>query len=120
MRKRILGARRLASSDPADDLSAPASNAPVAKSSLRHHVYIVECSDGSLYTGYTTDPARRIAEHNRGSAARYTRTRRPVKLVYLEEVADRAGALRREARIKKLGKNEKLRLCIKYEGNTKV
>ncbi len=114
-----MGGGRLASSDPADDLSSPASIASALRHSLRHHVYIVECSDGSLYTGYTTDPARRIAQHNRGSAARYTRTRRPVKLVYLEEVADRVGALRREARIKTMGKNEKLRLCLKYEGKTK-
>ncbi len=66
-------------------------------------VYIVACADGSLYTGITTDLDRRLAEHNsdRGGA-RYTRSRRPVRLVYREAAASRAAAARREYRIKHL------------------
>ncbi len=74
-------------------------------------VYILACADGSLYTGITTDPQRRLAEHNspRG-AARYTRARRPVRLVYTETVADRSAALKREAAIKRLPRTRKLAL----------
>ena len=77
----------------------------------RHFVYIVECSDGSLYTGYTTDPARRIAEHNAGAGSRYTRSRRPVRLLHLEELKGRSAALRREIAIKRMQRREKLSLC---------
>ena len=77
----------------------------------RHFLYIVLCSDGSLYTGYTTDPKRRLREHNSGIGSRYTRTRRPVKLAYLEERSSRAEALRREIQIKRLSRNERLLLC---------
>lgn len=80
----------------------------------RHFVYIVRCADDTLYTGYTTDPSRRLEEHNRGSGSRYTRARRPVALAFLEERDSRAGALRREAEIKRLDKNGKLLLCRKY------
>jgi putative endonuclease len=84
-----------------------------------HYVYMVECSDGSLYTGYTTDPRRRLAQHNNGSASKYTRSRRPVKLVYLDELGARAVALRMELRLKKLKKEEKLLLCRAYSGGEK-
>ncbi len=74
-------------------------------------VYILRCRDGSLYTGITTDPERRLAEHNSGrGAARYTRARRPVQMIYTEPAADRAAASRREAAIKRLSRAEKLRL----------
>jgi putative endonuclease len=76
----------------------------------RHFVYILECADGTLYTGYTTDPARRVKEHNTGKGSRYTRSRLPVDLAYLEELASRSQALKREKRIKKLGKGSKLLL----------
>jgi len=66
------------------------------------HVYIVECADGSLYTGITTDLQRRIATHNAGNGARYTRSRRPVRLVYAETREDRSTALRREHEIKQM------------------
>ena len=82
-------------------------------------MYIAECSDGSLYTGYTTDPRRRLAEHNAGSASRYTRTRRPVKFVYLEELAARGAALSREFQVKKMKKDEKLLLVRGYAGREK-
>ena len=70
-------------------------------------VYLARCADGSLYTGVTTDPARRLAQHNRGTGAAYTRSRLPVTLVYREEVGDRAGALRREHAIRRLSRSEK-------------
>lgn len=66
-------------------------------------VYIVECADGSLYTGVTTDITRRVEQHNAGRAgARYTRGRRPVRLVYSEVANDRSGALVREIEIKQM------------------
>ena len=76
-------------------------------------VYLLRCADGTLYTGITTDVARRVEEHNGngGPGARYTRSRRPVELVYVESAADRAEASRREAAIKRLDRAGKLRLC---------
>jgi putative endonuclease len=72
-------------------------------------VYILRCADGSLYTGVTKDVARRVAEHNshRSLAARYTRARRPVSLVYQERAATRSAACRREYRIKQMTRSEK-------------
>jgi predicted GIY-YIG superfamily endonuclease len=66
------------------------------------YVYMVRCADGSLYTGIATDVERRVAEHNAGQGARYTRGRGPVTLVYREQVKDRPAALRREYAIKQL------------------
>jgi putative endonuclease len=74
------------------------------------YVYIVRCADDTLYTGWTTDLDRRIAQHNAGRGGAYTRQHRPVTLVYREEVADRGAALRREAAIKKLDRPRKERL----------
>jgi putative endonuclease len=73
-------------------------------------VYILRCADGSLYTGATNDPKRRLAEHAAGDAARYTRSRLPVRLVYEEKARDRAAALRREAALKRLTRAQKLAL----------
>ena len=73
-------------------------------------VYIVRCADGTLYTGWTTDVERRVAQHNAGRGARYTRMRRPVALVYREEAPDRSTAMRREVAIKKLDRERKERL----------
>ena len=73
-------------------------------------VYLLRCVDGSLYCGWTTDVARRLAAHRAGTASRYTRTRRPVELAAVMAVADRSAALREEARIKRLPRAEKLRL----------
>lgn len=73
--------------------------------------YIVKCSDGSLYTGITTDVERRIDEHNHSSkGAKYTKTRRPVNLVYQEEQENRSTASKREYQIKKLSRKDKLKL----------
>jgi putative endonuclease len=73
-------------------------------------VYIVECADGTLYTGITTDLERRVEEHNAGTGARYTRARRPVVLRYSERQPDRSQASVREAGIKALSRSEKERL----------
>jgi putative endonuclease len=73
-------------------------------------VYLLRCRDGTLYCGWTTDVAKRLATHNRGAGAAYTRARRPVKLVWHETCADRSAALRREWQIKQLTRPEKLRL----------
>lgn len=70
-------------------------------------VYIVECADGSLYTGWTTNVEERVKTHNSGEGAKYTRSRLPVKLVYFEELEDRSAALKREAAIKKLTRRKK-------------
>ena len=74
------------------------------------YVYILRCADGSLYTGWTTDPARRLAEHNRGQGAKYTRSRRPAELVYQERCESRPEAMRRERQIKQLTREQKLAL----------
>ncbi len=74
------------------------------------YVYILECRDGSLYTGWTTDLEARVAAHNQGTGARYTRSRRPVRLVYWETAVDRGTAMRREAAIKSLPRAAKLAL----------
>tara|TARA_B110000495_G_C22894404_1_gene521755 strand:- start:401 stop:658 length:258 start_codon:yes stop_codon:yes gene_type:complete len=74
-------------------------------------VYIVACSDRSLYTGITTDQVRRIAEHNDSKkGAKYTRNRRPVDLVYSEMLPNRSAASKREYEIKKLSRADKLKL----------
>jgi len=71
------------------------------------YVYMVRCRDNSLYTGYTDDPDRRLAVHNAGKGAKYTKSRRPVQLVYREECPDKSTALKREYAIKRLTKAEK-------------
>lgn len=70
-------------------------------------VYMLRCADGSLYTGITTDVARRCRQHNAGTASRYTRSRRPTRLVYQEPAASRSAALRREAALKRLSRQQK-------------
>lgn len=76
----------------------------------RWHVYMVQCTDGSLYTGIATDVDRRVAEHNAGQGAKYTRGRGPVTLVYREEVKDRPAALKREYAIKRMRADQKREL----------
>ena len=73
-------------------------------------LYIIECVDGSLYTGITTDLRKRINAHNDGSASRYTRAKRPVKLLYIENIATESEARKREAEVKKLSHIDKLKL----------
>ena len=74
------------------------------------HVYIIECSDGSLYTGITNDLDKRITAHNDGWGAKYTKSRRPVRLRYSEPVADRKNASQREYAIKSLPRVKKMQL----------
>ncbi len=78
---------------------------------MAFYCYILECCDGSFYTGWTTNPARRLRQHNAGRGARYTRQRRPVRLAYLEIVADRPSAMRRERALKALRHAQKQALC---------
>jgi len=76
-----------------------------------YHVYILKCSDKTLYTGITTNLEKRIKEHNTSSlGAKYTRARRPVKLVYSRRFKNRSSASKEEARIKKLSRKEKLEI----------
>jgi putative endonuclease len=77
---------------------------------MAFYCYILECSDGSFYTGWSSDPERRLREHNSGKGARYTRSRRPVRLVYLEELPDKGAVLKRERAIKALSRPKKIRL----------
>lgn len=79
------------------------------------HVYMVRCADGSLYTGIATDVERRVAQHNTGQGARYTRGRGPVTVVYQERVKDRPAALRREHAIKQLRPVEKRALLDTFQ-----
>ena len=75
------------------------------------YCYIVECVDGTFYTGWTTDPERRVKTHNAVRGAKYTRTRRPVRLVYVEEQPDRTTAMKRERAIKALSREKKMKLA---------
>jgi len=74
------------------------------------YCYILECSDGTYYTGWTTDPERRISQHNKGIGAKYTSTRRPVRMVYLEPHSTRTDAMKRELAIKKMKREQKSKL----------
>ncbi|MGI6383196.1 MAG: GIY-YIG nuclease family protein [Tissierellaceae bacterium] len=74
------------------------------------YVYMLKCSDNTLYTGYTVNLEARINSHNKGKASKYTRGRLPVELVYYEELSSKSEALKRECAIKKLTRDEKLEL----------
>jgi putative endonuclease len=78
----------------------------------QHFVYIVRCADGTLYTGYTSDIARRMDAHNSGRGAKYTSGRRPVTLLYSEQLESRGEALRREHQLKTLRRAEKEALAV--------
>lgn len=75
-----------------------------------HFVYVLECADGTFYTGYTTDLERRIAEHNAGAGAKYTRGRTPVELIHTERFGSRSAAMSREYEIKSFSRAKKERL----------
>ena len=79
----------------------------------KSYIYIVECADGTWYTGWTTDPARRVRTHNSGKGAKYTKPRRPVTLVYYESFETKQEAMSREYAIKRLSRKEKLLLVEK-------
>lgn len=74
------------------------------------HCYLLECADGTLYCGITNDLVKRLAAHNAGAGAKYTRGRTPVTLVYRESCADKSSALKREREIKALPRADKLAL----------
>ncbi len=82
---------------------------------VMHYVFILRCRDGNLYTGWTTDPEKRLEIHNLGKGVKYTKGRIPAVLVYLEAFSDKGDALRREAAIKKLKKSKKLELIGNQE-----
>lgn len=77
---------------------------------MAFYCYILECADGTFYTGWTTDPPRREKQHNAGRGARYTRARRPVRMVYIEEQPDRTAAMKRERAIKMMTRERKRKL----------
>ena len=76
----------------------------------RFFVYILRCSDDTLYCGWTNDIDKRVYTHNKGKGAKYTRSRRPVTLVYFEECADKHSAMSREFHIKQMSRTEKIKL----------
>ena len=78
-----------------------------------NYVYLLCCSDGTLYCGWTTNLEQRVAAHNKGAGAKYTRSRRPVALVYFEEFPEKHDAMSREWHIKRMSREEKLRLIQK-------
>lgn len=80
------------------------------------YVYILECADRTFYTGITTELKRRVAEHNNSKlGAKYTRSRRPVRLVYMKKQKDKPAAMREECKIKKLSRQEKIEYVIKKQ-----
>ena len=84
------------------------------------YVYILRCRDESLYTGWTNDLEQRVAAHNTGKGAKYTRGRGPVELVYLEEFDTKQEAMSKEAKIKRLTRKEKLLLIENYQQEQKL
>ena len=74
------------------------------------YCYIVECADGTYYTGWAIDPEKRVQVHNKGRGAKYTKMRLPVSLVYVEEQPDRVTAMKRERAIKKMTRSQKQKL----------
>lgn len=79
-----------------------------------NYVYILKCKDNSFYTGWTSDLSKRIQRHNLGLGAKYTRSRRPVELIYFETFENKSEALKREYQIKQLSRKQKEKLI---EGN---
>jgi putative endonuclease len=91
----------------ADATDGPDDENVEADATAEHFVYVLECGDGSLYTGYTTDVERRVEEHRNGTGAKYTRGRTPIELVHVEAFGDQSAAQSREAEIKALSRREK-------------
>ncbi len=87
---------------------------------MHYFLYILRCNDNTLYTGITTDLKRRLNEHNLSAkGAKYTRSRRPVELVYTEEFEDKSSAMKREYSVKKLSREKKLLMIEMQKGNEK-
>jgi putative endonuclease len=91
------------------------SSSPVPLPPRRFFCYLLECADGTYYTGWTTDPQRRLEQHNRGRGARYTRARLPVRLVYVEELPSQTAAMKRERAIKSLSHRQKQELTCQNQ-----
>ena len=85
-----------------------------------NYVYILRCSDDTLYTGWTNDLEKRIKAHSNGTGAKYTRGRGPVELVYFEEFDDKKDAMKREYAIKQLSREEKLNLINRFSKEIKA
>jgi len=81
---------------------------------MNYYCYMLKCADGTYYTGWSTDPERRAKQHNNGQGARYTRSRRPVTLIYVELLPDRLSAIHREIAIKRLSRAKKHALVENY------
>ena len=80
-----------------------------------NYTYILKCADGTFYTGWTNNIEKRVLAHNAGRGAKYTKARRPVELVYLEEFSIKEEAMRREYQIKQLSRQEKIYLIENYK-----
>lgn len=80
-----------------------------------NYIYILKCSDSTLYTGWTNDLKKRLETHCNGKGAKYTKARLPVELVYFEEFDNKIDAMKREYAIKKLSRSDKLKLIQKIE-----
>lgn len=85
-----------------------------------NYVYILKCSDNTLYTGWTTSLEKRLKAHNSGKGAKYTKPRLPVKIVYFEEFEDKKEAMKREYAIKQLSREEKLNLINEFSKEIKA
>lgn len=83
-----------------------------------NYVYILKCSDNTLYTGWTTSLEKRLKAHNSGKGAKYTKPRLPVEIVYFEEFQDKKEAMKREYAIKQLSREEKLNLISGFTRET--
>lgn len=80
-----------------------------------HYTYMLRCADNTIYSGYAVDPEARLETHNSGKGAKYTRARRPVKLVYFEKFENKGDALRREIEFKKLSRAEKEKMIENFK-----
>ncbi|NBJ15191.1 MAG: GIY-YIG nuclease family protein [Dehalobacter sp. 4CP] len=89
----------------------------VLGASILFYVYIVECKDGTLYTGWTVDIEKRLTAHNMGKGAKYTRSRFPVVLKYLEQVSSKPEAFQREYSIKQLTREQKYQLIAQSKSD---
>lgn len=85
-----------------------------------NYTYVLECGDGSLYTGWTNNVEKRLEAHNSGKGAKYTKSRRPVRLVYLEEFETKEEAMRREYAIKHMSRKEKLQMIEKSKVTDRI
>ena len=100
--------------EPAHAGDHTAGDGPAAGSRV-FFAYLLRCRDGSYYGGYTNDPERRLKVHNSGKGAKYTKSRRPCVLAYVEECGGKSAAMRREAALKRLSHEEKRLLEVSYE-----